>query len=58
MSELKTTFVKAEIGGDAATVFAMSVIGKSAPTTNDEAQKLIDAVKALTPDNTSQDIPF
>lgn len=48
MTELRKAFKAAQITGDAATIFVRTKIDKPTPTTNDEAQKLIDALHELT----------
>jgi hypothetical protein len=48
MSELRQAFKDAQIIRDAATVFCQATIGRDTPGSNDDAQKLIEALKALT----------
>lgn len=47
MTELREALKGAQITGDAATAFVKSILGYETPKTNEDAQKLIDAVKKL-----------
>ncbi len=50
MKELRETLVLKDIRGDVATAFVQATIGRPTPRSNDDAQKIIDALKRLDPE--------
>jgi hypothetical protein len=50
ISELRQGFKDARITGDAATAFCKATIGRETPGSDHDAHKLIDNLRAITPD--------
>jgi hypothetical protein len=54
ISELRQGFKDARITGDAATAFCKATIGRETPGSDHDAHKLIDNLRAITPDGTGE----